>query len=260
MAQPQIPQGSIWTGTPGYTTPLSTYTQQQQGTLNNVLQVGNNQLSKNDTSFAPIEANAQRRFQSQTLPSLAARATTLGQPLGSSGFQGLVNGANADFQSNLDALKAQYNERQQDRTHNLLNMGLNARPFENIYHPAQNGLLQEAAPGAGYALTAAAASTAGAAATAIGAKIAAAGGFGAVLANPWVWGPVLAAAGLYLAYKGGRWVMDKINNPGDPDQQKGIVMPQGQQGQPQMGQQQQQQQGGNFQQMQAPNFALGGAA
>lgn len=259
------PQQNFWTDTPGYTSVLPTKTQPQQNTLNNILKVGNEQLANTNTNFKDFAANARRDFASQSLPALAARATTGGAPLNSSGFQGVVSGAQADFESKLKALELGYNERQQDRTQNLLNMGLNTNAFENIYHPAQEGFGKAIAPGVSYAATAALAPIVGeglkAAGTAawapIAGKIAAAGGIGAVITNPWVWGPVLAAAGLYLAYKGGKWLLDK-RDPNDPSQASGIQMPQGQQ---QMTQQQQQpQQGGNFQQMQAPNFALGGAA
>lgn len=86
-------------------------------------------------NFAPIEQQAQRQFQTETVPSLAERFSSLGAQ-NSSAFQGALGNAGANLQSQLASLRAQYGQNQLAQ---LLNPALSSLdvtrqgpgPFEN---------------------------------------------------------------------------------------------------------------------------------
>lgn len=61
------------------------------------------------TEFAPIAAEAERRFQQETVPGIMNQLTGLGQSGRSSSFQGALGKAGADLQSKLSALESAHN-------------------------------------------------------------------------------------------------------------------------------------------------------
>lgn len=99
--------------------------------------------------FAPIEQQARTQFNTQTVPSLAERFTSMGGEGGqrSSAFQGALGRAGAGLEEGLAALKAQYalpqaqlaqNQQgmQLNQLQTLLGGGLN-RQFEGSYFRRQ---------------------------------------------------------------------------------------------------------------------------
>jgi hypothetical protein len=92
--------------------------------------------------FAPIAQQARSQFQSQTVPSIAERFTSMGQGAQrSSGFQQALGSAGAGLEESLAALSAQYGQGQQSFLAQLLGLGLTPQ-FESIYQPSQLGSAQ----------------------------------------------------------------------------------------------------------------------
>lgn len=104
-------------------------------------------------NFAPIRQQAENRFRTETVPSIADRFLGMGNTRNSSGFQHALGSAASDLQTNLAGLQAQYDyqshNQQQQNALQMLGMGL-APSYENIYTPASSGvlggLLQGASP------------------------------------------------------------------------------------------------------------------
>jgi len=125
--------------------------QLQYQALQNVLQMlqgGQNAPSNFD--FGKIKAEAQNRFQTETLPSLAERFTSLGDSQGSSGYLSALGRSGADLDRGLGALEAQFGQQQQgqDRDYLLQLLRLALSPqFETQYKPATGGLFGNAAEG-----------------------------------------------------------------------------------------------------------------
>lgn len=104
--------------------------------------------------FAPIAQQARTQFNTQTIPSLAERFTSLGAQ-GSSAFQGALGSAGAGLEEGLSALNSQYDFANQGQQQQLLLslLGLSLQPqFENIFMPGQQGFLQNAGAGLGAGL------------------------------------------------------------------------------------------------------------
>lgn len=105
-------------------------------------------------SFAPIAQKARTQFQSQTIPSLAERFTSLGGQ-NSSAFQGALGQAGAGLEEGLASQESQYGLQQNAQTQNLMRLllSLSSQPsFENLVLGGQPGALHGAAQAAGQAL------------------------------------------------------------------------------------------------------------
>jgi hypothetical protein len=138
--------GNFLTGYGAQAQQLPRFTPEQQSALNQLLSQGLGQVKVGQGDENPIEQRARQQFQSQTIPSLAERFTSMGGSgtRGSSDFAGILGGAGADLESQLAMLRYQSA---------LQQLGLGLQPsFENIYIPQQGGLLQGAAPGLGQGL------------------------------------------------------------------------------------------------------------
>lgn len=144
------PKPSFFKGAPAGTERLALGTGQQQGInsqLGNLLQgsLGNTNLpggQNSMSSFAPIAQNAQRNFQTQTVPGLAERFTSLGGgQLGSPAFANMLGQAGAGLQSDLASQEQGFNMQQEDmQNQNLmrfLQMFLQPQ-FENLQHGQQS--------------------------------------------------------------------------------------------------------------------------
>lgn len=84
------------------------YDQQQKGAFKSALGRGMDLLQPAKRfDFAPIEAQAQRQFEEQIVPTLAERFTALGGEGRSSSFPQLLGQAGAGLAENLAALKGQ---------------------------------------------------------------------------------------------------------------------------------------------------------
>jgi hypothetical protein len=144
---------SIWKGSPARMQQVSTFTPQQQQVQNQALQrlIGMLQEQQDPYSgFQPIAQQAQNRFNSQIIPSLAERFTSTGSSLSSPAFASQLGQSGSDLSSNLAALQSQYGlqNRQMFNSElaNLLGYGLQPS-FESIYHKRQPGLFESAVPG-----------------------------------------------------------------------------------------------------------------
>lgn len=99
-----------------------------------------NKLMGNQFDFAPIEAQARKGFQTQTVPSIMQRFAS-NENLGGSGLTSALGGASKDLEMGLAALKEQYGLQQQSILQNLLGMGM-APQYENIFRPEKPSDLQ----------------------------------------------------------------------------------------------------------------------
>lgn len=108
------------------------YTPEQRSAMSKLLQEG-----MQNFQFGPIEQQARTNFQTQTIPSLAERFTSMGGGQRSSAFQAALGRAGVGLEENLAALKSQYGAQQ-------LGFGL-GRQFEPTFRQAQPGFLQQSA-------------------------------------------------------------------------------------------------------------------
>jgi len=106
------------------------FTPEQTNALNSLLSQG-----MQNTDFGNIENLARTNFQTQTVPSLAERFTSMGNGQRSSGFQDALGRAGAGLEQNLAGMRSQFGMQQ-------LNMGLQPR-FQNAYSPRQAGGLEQ---------------------------------------------------------------------------------------------------------------------
>lgn len=191
---------------------------EQMTGLQNLLQFGQNKLTNPQAGFEPFANLARKRFQSQTIPSIAERFTALGNDRRSSAFEGALGSAASDLESQLAALGSQYGLQNEQNALSFINAGL--RPtYENIIEQRRPGffesLLGPLSSGAsaygtysglgGSALGQSLLGGAGGSGTSVGATGAAAGGltglFGSLgSALPFV-GGAAAVALPFLAYK-----------------------------------------------------------
>jgi hypothetical protein len=105
-------------------------------------------------NFAPIAQQARTQFNTQTIPSLAERFTSLGGQ-GSSAFQGALGQAGAGLEEGLAGLESKFGLANQGQQQQLLLalLGMALQPqHENAYFPSRPGLLQGLGGGLGSGL------------------------------------------------------------------------------------------------------------
>jgi hypothetical protein len=107
-------------------------------------------LGGGNFNFEPIAQQARTQFQTQTVPGLAERFTSLGSGAQrSSAFQGALGQAGAGLEEGLGALRSQYGLQQQGLNQNLLQMllGHSLSPeADTLISQGEPGLLQELGP------------------------------------------------------------------------------------------------------------------
>jgi|SRR5690606_35086305 len=157
---------SFFTGTKGSTKQLPTYTPGQNQFLQQFLEMFGQGgagggfgeamnylrgiLSGSPESYQALEAPIQRQFAEKTLPQLQERLTAAGAGGGrSSGAAQVLGQAGTDLNERLASMRAGL---QQNAIQQLLGtylggaqIGLGARPFENMYIPGQKGMFQQGA-------------------------------------------------------------------------------------------------------------------
>lgn len=116
------------------------YTPEQQGVLNQQLQMG-----QQNANPLGLEQRARQQFQTQTIPSIAERFARMGQNRGSSGLVGQLGAAGSDLESQLAALRSQYGQQQ-------LQLGLRPQ-FENYLQPGGHTFASGALSGLGQGLS-----------------------------------------------------------------------------------------------------------
>lgn len=107
-------------------------------------------LQQNKFNFAPIAQQARTQFNTQTVPGLVERFTSMG-PQGSQGgqrssaFAGTLGAAGAGLEESLAALKEQFGlkEREMDQSlyQNMFNQGMQPQ-FQNFQQEGSQGFLQ----------------------------------------------------------------------------------------------------------------------
>jgi hypothetical protein len=139
-----------WFGTPERMEQFPLYDQQRSNAFNQILQMALQGLQNPTQGFQPIANEANRQFNTQTIPSLAERFTSMGTGgrLGndsrqqSSAFAGALGAAGSGLQQGLAALKSQYGLQNQGNLLNLLGIGLTPQ-FGQKQIPASQGLLPQ---------------------------------------------------------------------------------------------------------------------
>ena len=137
-------------GTPSRSEQFQRFTGPQQGALDQILSQGLSGLQgmQGKFDFAPIEQQARSNFNTQTIPSIAERFTSLGSgSQNSSAFQNALGSAGSGLEQSLAALKSQYGLQQQGMNQNLIQnlLGFGLQPrYENAYFPRQPGFAENA--------------------------------------------------------------------------------------------------------------------
>ena len=116
---------------PAQTTQLQRFSPEQSGIMNQLLQQGMQNINPE-----AIQQQAMGKFQSDVMPSIAARFASMGGAGAqrSSAFPAALAGAGGEMQGNIAAMMPQMGLQQ-------LMMGLQPQ-FENIYQPQQMGAMQ----------------------------------------------------------------------------------------------------------------------
>lgn len=140
---------NFFTGSPASSQQFSTITPQQQGVKSAVnrqaLQLLQNAGSTN-LDFAPIAQQARAQFQTNTIPTLAERFTSLGSGAQrSSAFQGQLGQASSNLEQGLASLQSNYGLQRQGLQNNLLKsllaFGLSPE-VETALNPEDPGFLK----------------------------------------------------------------------------------------------------------------------
>lgn len=121
-----------------------------QSALSQLLQRGLAGTQEGQGGFAPIAERETRRFQEETVPSIAERFTTLGAQ-GSSGFADALSRGGTQLGTNLAALGSQHELQRQNQFMQMLGMGTQQQE-DTIFTPGQQGLFGAMAPGLGTGL------------------------------------------------------------------------------------------------------------
>lgn len=130
------------TGTSPQTQQFERFKPNQSAAIDQSLQMGLSGLQNlKPFDFAPIEQQATKNFNTQTVPSLAERFTAMGSGPRSSNFAPAFASAGADLQGQLAALRSQYGLQQQNSLQNLLGLGLTPQ-FETGYEPRTPGFAE----------------------------------------------------------------------------------------------------------------------
>lgn len=118
-------------GKPESTKRIQRFAPEQQSALQQLLSMGMQNMNPD-----AIEQRARSQFQTQTIPSLAERFTSMGGEGGqrSSAFGAQLGGAGADLESQLANLRSMFGMQQTQ-------MGLQPQ-FESIYQPSRPGMLE----------------------------------------------------------------------------------------------------------------------
>ena len=127
---------------PAQTTQLPTRSPEQMALQSQAGQMAMQGLQDPTAGFDPIAQQARSQFQTQTIPGLAERFTSMGQGAQrGSDFAGALGGAGSELEENLAAQKAQFGLQNQGLLQQLLGIGMQPS-FQNIHQPGQMGGMQ----------------------------------------------------------------------------------------------------------------------
>lgn len=130
-------------GREGFNNQVATQTPGQQQSSDFLRQWGQNQVQNPYQGFEPIANKLNNQWSQNTVPSLAARFSGLGDnKLSSGSFTSQLQGSNNQLQDIIGGLMSQYG--QQNRQQGLGAIGQGMQPqFENQYNPSFQGLFQQ---------------------------------------------------------------------------------------------------------------------
>jgi len=133
--------GSFLFGQPEQVQQTQRFGPQRQQAFSQILQQALSGLQNPSAGFQPIADKAMNQFQTQTVPSLAERFTSMGQGgQRSSDFSSAIGGAGADLGRDLSAQESQYGLQRGGQLQQLLGMGLTPQ-FESSFRPQTHGFL-----------------------------------------------------------------------------------------------------------------------
>ena len=144
---------NLFSASPATSQQIPTLTPQQLGVKgqasNQALQMLQG-LTGGNFNFEPIAQQARTQFNTQTVPGLAERFTSLGSGAQrSSAFQGALGQAGAGLEEGLGALRSQYGLQQQGLNQNLLQLllGHSLSPeADTIINEGEEGILNQLGP------------------------------------------------------------------------------------------------------------------
>lgn len=121
-----------------------TQTPQGMNALDQLLEKSSQNLQNPYQGWDPIEQRAKNRFQSESIPGLAERFTSMGgsDTRGSSDFAGMLGGAQADFDLGLEGLRTQYGQQNQQNALDQLRVGLTPQ-FETQHKDRGKGAIEK---------------------------------------------------------------------------------------------------------------------
>jgi hypothetical protein len=138
--------GNAWTGYKPQMMTTSPYSEDQRNRANQAGNLGWQGLQTGQmpggVSFDPIAQQAQTQFNTQTIPSIAERFSSLGGGQRSSAFQGALGQAGAGLQENLAAMKSQYMMQMMPMLMQMFSMGQQPQ-FEQQVLPGREGVLSQ---------------------------------------------------------------------------------------------------------------------
>lgn len=129
----------FFSGTPSEITRTQRFDPQRQQAFNQVLQQALAGLQQTPASFEPIAQREMERFQTETVPSIAERFTSLGAQR-SSGFQEALAKSGQQLGTQLGALGSQHNLASRGQLMQLLGMGLTPQEEINYQEERPSGL------------------------------------------------------------------------------------------------------------------------
>lgn len=113
------------------------FTPEQQSAMQSLLQGSMGQLGREPFSFDPIEQRAREDFAKKTIPGIAERFTQVGAQR-SSAFPQLLSQSGKDLETELAAMRSDYNDRRQHHLRALLGLGLTPQ-YESTLFPGYPG-------------------------------------------------------------------------------------------------------------------------
>ena len=133
--------GNFLFGQPEQVQQIQKFGPEQEQAFSQILRQALSGMQNPTQGFEPIAQREMSRFQSQTVPSLAERFTSMGAGgQRSSAFAGALGGAGADLGERLGALGSQYGLQRTGQLQQLLGMGLTPQ-FESMLRPQTHGFL-----------------------------------------------------------------------------------------------------------------------
>jgi len=118
----------------------------QQNIFQQLGQQGQNRMQNPYEGWENIEAPARRQFETQTIPSLAERFTSMGSGTHSGSFQGALGQAGAGFDENMAAQKQQYGNNSMQQLMQMLQMALSPQTQTQWQEGSSSDLMKLLAP------------------------------------------------------------------------------------------------------------------